>query len=585
MEIQQHSVYVQFVSIHSEMAPKVLVLDSEWAAGLESIQSLGREGATIHAAANNSCVAFHSRYVSERKLQPTSVDELATWISLQHSEHSYDLIVPATERSLMAFLMPHMSSEARSRAVLSSDDSIRVALDKEKTRQLASELGLRSPHTRLVTEGSPKPTQFPVVLKPIHSKRSTGTQVEHYSVTMARSLEDWDSALRDVYSQIDVQEQEYVFGKGIGVEMLFEHGEPRWHFVHERLHEVPLTGGGSSYRQAIEAAAYLVEPAERLLRALHWHGVAMVEFKLTANGEIFLVEINPRLWGSLALGIDAGVNFPAGLLSLSLGKPLSAQPVYKVGQRTRNIANDVFWMKCNLAADHSDKLLHTRPRLQSFLEYGRPLLGNESWDFFDSRDMGVIVRIVWDVTVKMAEKAFGAIYGYYDRWYLAIAQKSVLRRLGGIRKRSILFLCYGNICRSPLAGYLAKTYMPEISVASAGFHEREARPSPDFMHTVAKEVGADLSVHSSQRVVQGMIDDADVVVVMDRGNYKQLKEQFPEAIKKTVFLGMFAQPSQLEIEDPYDLPLEDGLRIGDTIHEAVKAMALWMQDGARSQGR
>ena len=567
------------------MTRKVLVLDSEWAAGLETIQSLGRKGATIHAAANNPCVAFHSRYVSERKLQPSSVDELAAWISLQHFEQAYDLIVPSTERSLMAFLTPHMSAEARSRAVLSADDSIRVALDKEKTRQFAAELGLRSPHTRLVTQSSPKPAQFPVVLKPIHSKRASGTEVKHYSVTMARCLEDWDSALRDVYSQVDVQEQEYVFGRGIGVEMLFEHGEPRWHFVHERLHEVPLTGGGSSYRQAIDAATYLIEPAERLLRALRWHGVAMVEFKLTAAGEVFLVEINPRFWGSLALGIDAGVDFPAGLLSIGAGEPLPPQPVYRVGQRTRNIANDIFWMKCNLVADHSDKLLLTRPRMQSLLEYGRPLLGQESWDFFDARDIGITVRIVWDVLAKMATKAFGAMDGYFDRWYLSIAQKSVLRRLGRMHKRSILFLCYGNICRSPLAEALAKIHMPEIEVASAGFHEREARPSPDFMHSVAAQAGTDLSEHRSQRVVQSMVNNADVVVVMDRGNYKQLKEQFPEAIEKTVFLGMFAKPSRLEIEDPYNLPLADGRRIGGTIRESVMAMAHWMQSGARSAGR
>lgn len=569
--------YVQFVSIHSEITPKVLVLDSEWAAGLETIQSLGRQGATIHAAANKPCVAFHSRYVSERKLQPTSVEELATWISVQHLEQGYDLIVPSTERSLMAFLTPQMSAEAKSRAVLASDDSIRLALDKEMTRQFASELGLRSPYTRLVNQNSSKPSQFPVVLKPIHSKRVNGAQVKHYSVTIARNLTDWDSALQDLYSQIDVQEQEYVTGKGIGVEMLFEHGEPRWHFVHERLHEVPLTGGGSSYRKAVDAAAYLIEPAERLLRALRWHGVAMVEFKLTPSGELFLVEINPRLWGSLALGIDAGVDFPAGLLSISIGAPLSPQPVYRSGQRTRNLANDVFWMKCNLVADHSDQLLLTRPRVRSLIEYGRPLLGHESWDFFDVRDIGIIFRIIWGLLVEIGTKAFRFVYGYIDRWYLfSISQKAAIHRLSRVRRRSVLFLCYGNICRSPLAGALAEDQMPGIEVASAGFHERDARPSPDFMQSVATQVGTDLSAHSSRRVTRSMIDDADVVVVMDRRNYRQLKEEFPEAIKKTVFLGMFAQPPRLEIEDPYDLPFADGLRIGGTICESVKAMAAWM---------
>ncbi|HZY62560.1 MAG TPA: ATP-grasp domain-containing protein [Edaphobacter sp.] len=570
--------YVQFVSIHSENILKVLVLDCEWAAGLETVQSLGRKGITIHAAANKECVAFHSRYVAEKKIQPASVDELATWISEQHRKQLYDLIVPSTERSLMAFLTPHISPEAKSRAVLAPDDSIRLALDKEKTRQLASDLGLYVPATRLVDEHSSFPVQFPVVLKPIHSKSVSNSGVTHHSVTIVRNSGEWSEALRDIYSQMYVQEQEYITGEGIGVEMLFERGEPRWHFVHKRLHEVPLTGGGSSYRQAIEAKAHLVNLAERLLRALQWHGVAMVEFKLTSAGEIFLVEINPRLWGSLALAIDAGVDFPVGLLLLSTGAPLPQQPLYRVGYRTRNLTNDMLWMKYNLVADHSDNLLLTQPRLRSLIEFGRPLLGQESWDFFDIRDVKVTLRIIIDLLAHTTKKARDFFYGHIETWYLSVAQRATLRRIGRRQKRRILFLCYGNICRSPLAEAFARRYMnEEIEVTSAGFHERAARRSPDFMQLIAKQTGTDLSTHSSKCVEPGMIDSADIIVVMDRRNYFQLKRQFPRAIDKTVFLGMFASPRQLEIKDPYDLPFADGLNIGNTIHESVKSMASWMR--------
>ena len=564
------------------MTPKILILDSDSSAGLESIQSLGRLGATIHAAASQPCLAFSSRYVHETTLHPVASEELASWISNRHVDQAYDLIVPVTERALMAFLTPEISEAAQDRAVLAPSESIRVALDKEKTRQFASKLGLLVPHSRMVTKQSSEPTQFPVVLKPVHSKRVRGGKVEGHVVTIARNLADWHSALQNTYSDIDVQEQEYVSGKGIGVEMLFNHGQPCWHFVHERLHEVPLTGGASSYRQAIAAMPYLIEPAGRLLRALSWHGAAMVEFKLTGDGTLYLVEINPRLWGSLALGIDAGVNFPAGLLSISLGLPVPAQPKYRVGYRTRNLASDLFWMRANLLADHSDPLLLIRPRMVSFLEYGRPLLGEESWDFFDIHDLGITFRSVAEVLSeigkKLAAAMFRRVYGPIQSYYLSsIAQKSVLRALSRKRKRSILFLCYGNICRSPLAEALARVCMPEVQVASAGFHEREARPSPGFMQSVASSLSTDLSAHRSLRVVSRMIDDADVVVIMDRRNYADMKEKFPRALPKTVFLGMFADPPQLEVEDPYGLSFEDGLRIGGKISESVKTLANWMR--------
>ncbi len=564
------------------MTPKILILDSDSSAGLESIQSLGRLGARIHAAASQPCLAFRSRYVGEHMIHPVATDQLAAWISERHLDQNYDLIVPVTERALMAFLAAEISQSARQRAVLAPPESIKLALDKEATRQLASKLGLLLPRSRMVTTSSAPPIAYPVVLKPVHSKRVRAGIVSSYVVTIARNLFEWNSALTTTYSEIDVQEQEYVQGNGVGVEMLFNHGEPCWHFAHARLHEVPLTGGASSYRQSIPADRSLIEPAERLLRALNWHGVAMVEFKRTATGDLFLVEINPRLWGSLALSIDAGVNFPAGLLALAAGAPLPPQPHYKVGYRTRNAANDFYWMRANLLADHSDPLLLTRPRVRSFLEYARPLLRRESWDFFDRSDLPItfhsLAEVAAEITEKIAAKTLSPFRDFFRKRYLvSIQQKSVLRALGQKRRNSILFLCYGNICRSPLAEALARSYMPEVQVASAGFHERESRISPGFMHSVAASLDTDLSAHRSRRVIAAMIDDADVVAIMDMRNYVQLKEQSPDALRKTIFLGMFADPPQLEIEDPYGLPLEDGLRIGAKIEGSIQAMARWMR--------
>ena len=123
----------------------------------------------------------------------------------------------------------------------------------------------------------------------------------------------------------------------------------------------------------------MLDDAERLLTALKWHGVAMVEFKMDARGQYWLMEINPRLWGSLALSIDAGVDFPAGLLQIACGQQLAAQPQYKIHYYTRDLRTDIDWLKSNLRADPQDPLLHTKSRSFSFLELLRPLTGRESW--------------------------------------------------------------------------------------------------------------------------------------------------------------------------------------------------------------
>jgi predicted ATP-grasp superfamily ATP-dependent carboligase len=89
-------------------------------------------------------------------------------------------------------------------------------------------------------------------------------------------------------------------------------------YAHQRIREYPPEGGASACavsRRDEELRRY----ADDLLSALDWHGVAMVEFKDTADGVPKVVEINPKFWGSLDLAIESGLNFPRALLELSAG--------------------------------------------------------------------------------------------------------------------------------------------------------------------------------------------------------------------------------------------------------------------------
>ncbi len=572
------------------MPANILVLDCDSSAGLECVQAFGRMGAVVEARASRQCAAFRSKYATVAALHPANCEELAEWISRRHQEQGYDLIVPATERSLLSFLTQSISSSALRRAVLGPAESLRTALDKEQTRQFAAALGVLTPQNRMVTAESEPPGAFPVVLKPVHSRRAHATGVEAYAVTIVRDSAEWLHAMRVTYATIPVQEQQYVAGTGIGVEMLFEHGEPRWHFVHRRLHEVPLTGGASSYRESLAPTPEFIEPAKRLLQGLRWHGVAMVEFKRTPTGEMYLMEINPRLWGSLALGIDAGINFPAGLLALSIGSPLPPQPKYRVSYRTRNVATDVYWMRANFLADHSDPLLLTRPRVASILEYLRPLAGTESWDFFDIHDLGVLRRVLAETASELSTTARMRLQsktrGYLgSRLHYLFRQKAAARKLRRSPAPKLLFLCYGNICRSPLAGMLAQAQIPHATVSSAGFHAREGRVSPNFMHPIAARLGTSLTQHRSQRVTKAMVRDADAIFIMDRRNFADMRQEFPEALYKTMFLGAFAPSPHVELKDPYGLPSEQAAAIGDELGQCMHNLAGWLRSPKASRSR
>ncbi len=105
--------------------------------------------------------------------------------------------------------------------------------------------------------------------------------------------------------------QQRVEGEGWGVSCLYWEGKRIASFTHRRLREKTLTGGTSTLRESAHNPV-MEEYAHRLLDTLRWHGLAMVEFKWNPQlKKAWFLEINPRLWGSIALPIACGIDFPA----------------------------------------------------------------------------------------------------------------------------------------------------------------------------------------------------------------------------------------------------------------------------------
>src|SRR6185312_16067486 len=187
---------------------------------------------------------------------------------------------------------------------------------------------------------APEP-RYPVVIKPLLSKLWVKGEMWSFSAHICPNRESVLTACDALLPHTPAIEQEYFRGRGIGIEVLFERGELRWWFAHERIHALPVTGGASTYRRSIEPPEALLRATDTLLSHLRWHGVAMVEFKVAPDGDFRLMEINPRLWGSLPLAVAAGVDFPSGLLRLAQGEAPGPQPHYRRGLYMRHLARDL----------------------------------------------------------------------------------------------------------------------------------------------------------------------------------------------------------------------------------------------------
>jgi len=129
-----------------------------------------------------------------------------------------------------------------------------------------------------------------------------------------------------------------------------------------------------------------------------------------------------------------------------------------------------------------------------------------------------------------------------------------------MEKIRVLFVCMGNICRSPTAeGVFAALVQSEniddrFEIDSAGTHAYHTGDAPDLRaQKAAKDRGVDLSKLRARKVIVGDYQDFDYLLVMDDDNYEIVMEFCPEEYKYKVkhFLEYAPHLETREVPDPY----------------------------------
>ena len=129
--------------------------------------------------------------------------------------------------------------------------------------------------------------------------------------------------------------------------------------------------------------------------------------------------------------------------------------------------------------------------------------------------------------------------------------------LRNFRPRSILFVCHGNICRSPFAaGAFSRACPPEVSrsirVASAGFVGLDRRP-PSKALAASSRLGIDISDHRSTLITSSSLHGADLVVVMSADQARGIRARLRSSSTRVLVLGDL-DPSSITrrtISDPW----------------------------------
>lgn len=341
---------------------RILVLDGHSAAALAFTRSAGRAGHWVAVGANRGIFAAAklSRYCLCSLDYPVSTDNATAFIDrlLEFvGTHSIDLVVPITDWTLLPLSEQRSRLHGSCRFALPPAAAVKTASDKYQTVEVARSLGIGVPATRLVR--SPDDLRdlsgmdFPVVVKDRSSVRWVNGKATFGSVTYAYSHDELERKVVDrLQAAGDVLIQEFASGKGIGFSCFAAPEGVYVPFAWEWIREVDPRGSASSCRKSIALDDHLADLSGRLIRAIGFQGVAMVEYKQAGQGPPVIMEINGRPWGSIALPIANGIDYPRYLIDWYLSGALPPKRIdYRPGTVCRRIVgelthlNNVRWGK------------------------------------------------------------------------------------------------------------------------------------------------------------------------------------------------------------------------------------------------
>ena len=147
-------------------------------------------------------------------------------------------------------------------------------------------------------------------------------------------------------------------------------------------------------------------------------------------------------------------------------------------------------------------------------------------------------------------------------------------------KTRVMFVCLGNICRSPLGHGLFLAQVAErglsdqFDVASSGTSAYHAGEPPDPGSVrVARDVGVDISGQRSQHVTAADLEHYDYVVAMDRSNQRDLLRIDPTKAHKIHLMRSFqAAPDSLDVPDPWGGGIGGFQQVCDMVTEACEGL-------------
>lgn len=317
---------------------KILVADAWTRKGLSFVRALGGSGHEVYVAAQKFLSpALYSKYTFEKIILSNPEKDFEIYKEILHKviqENSVEVFLPMEEHDIRAVYelrKQYPQNEIYQKVVLPEKGDYLKAANKNTTTELAKKLGINVPSSILIRDEKEleqfRDAIYPLIVKPINSSGSRGMKKVNNYLELLTHYKKTNKSFTEFLVQ------QCIIGYGAGVGLLAKDGNLLLSYEYKRLREFPVSGGPSTLRETVDFPE-LKATTEKLMKALNWSGLAMVEFKIDNHNQAWLLEINPRSWGSIELASVAGLNFADAYAKLSIGEKVELKKA-TIGKRCR----------------------------------------------------------------------------------------------------------------------------------------------------------------------------------------------------------------------------------------------------------
>lgn len=137
--------------------------------------------------------------------------------------------------------------------------------------------------------------------------------------------------------------------------------------------------------------------------------------------------------------------------------------------------------------------------------------------------------------------------------------------------KSVLVVCTGNICRSPVGERLLRRLLPDLKIDSAGTFGLTDHPADAVASEVAAGHGLSLEGHRAQKLTPQIARNYDLILVMEPSHIEEVTKIAPEARGKVMLYGQWL--GKKDVPDPYKKSHDAHEHVYDLLDKASQEWA------------